>query len=110
MEAMAHDLPVISTTVGGIPDVVTEETGILVPPKDPEALAGAMLRLATDPGLRARMGEAAKSRYEELFSPDSDLPVVMNRYRCVISGNNNHRKDGEPESNRLLHPWANTYF
>lgn len=110
MEAMAYGLPIISTTVGGIPDVVTAETGILIPPEDTEALAGAMLRLAADPALRTRMGEAAKSRYEELFSPDSVLPVVMNRYRAVISGKDNQRQGDRPEGDALSHPWAYTYF
>jgi glycosyltransferase involved in cell wall biosynthesis len=110
MEAMAHGLPVISTTVGGIPDVVNAETGILVAPEDTEALAEAMLRLAADPALRARMGEAAKSRYEELFSPDSVLPVIMNRYRAIISGKNNHRQRDRQEGVKLSHPWADTYF
>jgi glycosyltransferase involved in cell wall biosynthesis len=110
MEAMAHGLPVISTTVGGIPDVVTPETGILVPPEDTEALAVAMLRLAADPALRTRMGAAAKFRYEELFSPDSVLPVMINRYQAVISSKNNHRQGDKPEGDKLSHPWGNTYF
>jgi hypothetical protein len=69
-----------------------------------------MLRLADDPALRARMSGAAKFRYEELFSPDSVMPVVMNRYRAVISGRNNHRRGDNPEGGELSHPWANIYF
>src|SRR5207248_1642526 len=56
IEAMAHGLPVIASAVGGIPDLITPETGMLVPPGNPQALADAMLLLASDPELRARMG------------------------------------------------------
>jgi glycosyltransferase involved in cell wall biosynthesis len=69
LEAMAHGLPVLATPVGGIPEVVQEgEQGLFVPVNDPEALAGAMARLAEDPALRRTLGEAGCRRVREHFS------------------------------------------
>ncbi|MEX2195997.1 MAG: glycosyltransferase [Thermoleophilaceae bacterium] len=69
LEAMAAGLPVVSTTVNGIPEAVEhEESGLLVPPSDPPALADAIERVAADADLRARMGEAGRRRYEERFT------------------------------------------
>jgi glycosyltransferase involved in cell wall biosynthesis len=69
LEAMAAGKPVVAARTGGIPEVVADgETGILVPREDPEALRGALLRLAADPALRARMGAAGKDRAEREFS------------------------------------------
>lgn len=57
LEAMAAGLPIVATTVGGIPELVTEgETGLLVPPRDPARLADALGRMAGDPRLRSDMG------------------------------------------------------
>ena len=69
LEAGVHGLPVVATRVGGVPEVVEDGvTGLLVPPRDPEALAQAILRLADDPLLRRHMGEAARRRVCERFS------------------------------------------
>jgi glycosyltransferase involved in cell wall biosynthesis len=106
IEAMAHGLPVISTTVGGVPDLITNEAGILVPPDDVGALAQAMCRLARDRELRERMGHAARERYEKLFSPELVLPLMLDTYRRVAGGNGNHPAHAAPEGNALLHPWA----
>ncbi len=63
VEAMALGLPVVTTRAGGAPEVVADgETGMLVRPRDPTALAAALIRLATEPTLRARMGEAGPAR------------------------------------------------
>ncbi len=62
-EAAASGLPVVAPAAGGPLDLVSHgETGFLVPPGDPGALAGAVARLAADPGLRARQGRAARQR------------------------------------------------
>ncbi|HET6497441.1 MAG TPA: glycosyltransferase family 4 protein, partial [Coriobacteriia bacterium] len=68
-EAMALAKPVVATRVGGLADVVVDgETGLLVPPADPEALAAAVARLLRDPALTARLGEAGSRRVEECFT------------------------------------------
>ena len=63
IEAMAHGNPIIATNVGGIPDFVNQDVGILVPTDDIEALGAAMTRLSNDSELRGRMGRAARARY-----------------------------------------------
>jgi phosphatidyl-myo-inositol dimannoside synthase len=60
VEALSHGRPVVAGNVGGIPDAIVDgENGLLVPERDPEALAGALTRLATDPELAGRLGGAA---------------------------------------------------
>lgn len=74
MEAMAAGLPVVSTSVGGIPEmVVYDETGLLVPPADPVALADAIERVIVDPVLAKRLGEAGRTRAERLFSIERNV-------------------------------------
>lgn len=71
MEAMAWRIPVVTTDILGLPElVVSEETGILVKPEDPEALALAMQRLAREPALRNSLGAAGRSYVEKEFNVD----------------------------------------
>ncbi len=58
-EALAHGLPIVSTTAGAIPDTVPAAAGVLVPPGDPQALSTALRRVLTEPGLRARLAVGA---------------------------------------------------
>jgi glycosyltransferase involved in cell wall biosynthesis len=68
MEAMAAGLPVVSTSVSGIPELVDEGVnGLLVPPDDAEALADALWRLAKDPALSHRLGRAGAATIAEHF-------------------------------------------
>jgi glycosyltransferase involved in cell wall biosynthesis len=68
LEAMAAGLPAVATQVGGNPEVVEHgKTGVLVPPREPAALADAMTWMVRQPGARERMGGAARRRVEEHF-------------------------------------------
>ena len=68
IEAMAMKLPVISTAIAAIPEIVEDGvSGVLVPPNDENALAGAMIRLINDHDLRGKLGENARIRVEERF-------------------------------------------
>ena len=102
VEAMTFGLPVVGSSVGGIPDVVTPDTGILVPPENPAALAAAIIRLAEDAELRARMGGAARERYDKLFSPKVVLPVLLNTYSRMAARDSSR---SSPSANGASHPW-----
>ena len=64
MEAMAYGVPVVSTTTGGIPELLHDGAGVMVPPQDPLALADVLERLLSDPALRRRLGKAGRRRVE----------------------------------------------
>jgi glycosyltransferase involved in cell wall biosynthesis len=99
IEAMAHQKPIVATNVGGIPDLVSDDAGILVPPNDVEALTAAFARLAGDPQLLETMGTAAGKRYEQFFTPHAVVPLLVDFYERVAGHNRNGRPPAE-------HPWA----
>lgn len=70
LEAMAAARPVVATRVGAIPDAVVDgETGLLVPPHDPDAVAAALESLLRDPDRRVRAGAAGRARAQAQYSP-----------------------------------------
>ncbi|MEM9221237.1 MAG: glycosyltransferase family 4 protein [Pseudomonadota bacterium] len=79
MEAMALGLPVASTAVSAVPEIVTPETGLLVPERDPRALADAITALAADPELRKNLGAAGARRVHEHFLPYPGLAQLLTR-------------------------------
>jgi glycosyltransferase involved in cell wall biosynthesis len=103
IEAMAHGLPIITTNVGGSPDLLPPDAGILIPPGDSTALANAMRCLASDPALRKQLGQAARDRYLKLFAPDSVLSMLVSTY-SRLTGIDGH----EANSSNVIHPWATT--
>jgi len=87
LEAMALDVPVISTRVSAIPEVVADgETGWLVPPGDPAAIAGALRAALSDPDERRRRGEAGRARLESQFTVDAMVQRTLAVYRGVLDG------------------------
>jgi glycosyltransferase involved in cell wall biosynthesis len=102
IEAMAHGKPIIASAVGGIPDMIDPQSGILVPPGDSRALADAMILLAQDSQLRLRMGRAAQDRYQKLFSPKAVVPLVLETYARIAVCNKNPKP---VETNKSSHPW-----
>lgn len=81
VEAAALGVPAIATDVGGVPEIVTEQTGTLVVPGDPRALAAAMLSAIADPAGWAARGRAARTRYEAEFGADRALDRLLGAYR-----------------------------
>ncbi len=88
-EAMAAGLPVIATAVGAIPDFVKDgEDGLLVPPRDPRALAAAITRLLDDEPLRRRMSERVRERAPREFAIEVGCAKVAEVVRSVITPGN----------------------
>ena len=82
LEAMAAALPIVANRVGGVPEILEEgKTGLLVEPRDPEAMAKALARVLTDSELRERLGRAAKTRAETAHTPQSYRNTLVRFYR-----------------------------
>ena len=87
LEAMAHGLPIVASHVGGIPELIDhEQHGLLVPPRDPRALAVAVQRLYRDKSLRAKLGAAARARASDEFSLSTTAQQYERLYRRAMAG------------------------
>jgi len=87
LEAMAAGLPVVACDVGGNPEAVVDgETGRLVPPRDPERLAGAMVELIEDETKRMIFGKAGLRRAAERFSLDRMVGEMESLYESLARG------------------------
>jgi len=80
LEAMAHGLPCVATSIPGNTDLICDrECGLLVPPGDAKAMARAIVELARDAGLRERLGREARRQVEERF----DIQSVASKYAAL---------------------------
>jgi glycosyltransferase involved in cell wall biosynthesis len=87
LEAMAARRPVVATAIGGTDEAVLhEQTGLLVPPRDADALASAIRRLRADPALAHRLAAAGRERVEREFSSAVTARSVMRIYDEVVDG------------------------
>ena len=86
LRALGAGLPVVCTNVGGIAAMVREgESGFLVPPGDPPALAAALVRVLLDASLRGRMGKESRALFEERYHASAMAERVEGIYRAVCN-------------------------
>jgi glycosyltransferase involved in cell wall biosynthesis len=86
IEAMAMEVPVIASRIGGLEEVVEHErTGVLVAPGDAVVLADHIQQLKGDPGMRKKMGKAGRQRVEARFGLDSTIRRTEDLYLDLLS-------------------------
>ena len=92
LEAMSHGLAIVATSVGGIPEVISDgETGLLVSPESVEGLAGALTQLVSNAELRTKLGGNARTQFEsgpytEIAGMESVLASYENARNGVLAG------------------------
>jgi glycosyltransferase involved in cell wall biosynthesis len=85
-EAGAAGLPLVSTRVGAVPEIVCDgETGLLIPPGDPEPLTTALRRLALDPDLRRRLGAQAAQRVRREHDASANAARLLDLLKCTAA-------------------------
>jgi glycosyltransferase involved in cell wall biosynthesis len=86
LESSASGIPVIATRVGGSPEIVLDgETGLIVPPRDPAALADAMCLLLENPEFARAMGDAGRQRVHDYFSVDRNVQQTETLYAQLLN-------------------------
>jgi glycosyltransferase involved in cell wall biosynthesis len=85
LEALACGVPQVVTAVGGTREAVVPETGLSIPPRDPDALASAVIELLRDPPRRARMAQASRERHAARFTVDRMVAGTAAVYDRVLS-------------------------
>jgi colanic acid/amylovoran biosynthesis glycosyltransferase len=86
MEAAACAVPAVATAVGGVPELIEEGvTGFVVPPGDAFALAAALERLLTNPGLAAELGRAARTRAERRFTVGRQADQLLDLWEQIAA-------------------------
>lgn len=98
LEAMMTGLPIVATAVGDIPRLITADIGLVIPPRQPRAIAEAIAGLFLNPGRLREMGVAARARAMQNYSPQAWMERLLNLYRQLLPA-----KAGEFESERLVH-------
>lgn len=86
MEAMAAGVPVIATSVGGVPELTGMGAGMLVPAGDDARLAWAIEELLRDPALRARLAKAGRARIVRRFSQERSIDRLERRFAAQVQG------------------------
>jgi glycosyltransferase involved in cell wall biosynthesis len=95
VDAMAAGKAAVATTVGGIPEVVVDgQTGFLVPPRDPHAMAARIVQLLKNEALRTRMGAAAQARARDQFTVGKMVAATAAVYRSLAAGTARHAAAG----------------
>jgi glycosyltransferase involved in cell wall biosynthesis len=85
LEAMASGVALVGTSVGGIPAIIEDNaTGLLIPPRDPEAMGAALARLVVDQALRRQMGAAARAKVEREFTWTQVVRRTIDVYRASL--------------------------
>ncbi|MEO6867270.1 MAG: glycosyltransferase [Gaiellales bacterium] len=85
LETMAAGVPLVATSVGGLPTLLADNAGLLVPPADPAALAAALTRLMDDPTLGRRLARAGARRVHESYSFEAMVQRIETIYTDVAS-------------------------
>jgi glycosyltransferase involved in cell wall biosynthesis len=91
LQAAAAGVPLVGTRAGGLPEVIRETNGVLVPPADPAALAQAVIALLKDPERARRMGEAGRALVRERFSIDAMVEGNLGVYRELLASGTGRR-------------------
>lgn len=85
MEAMAMEIPCVSTWITGIPELIRDNVdGLLVPPSSPEAIADAVERLITEPALAERLGKAARARISEKYNLTTNISALAQTFERFV--------------------------